>query len=334
MIRKGIETVAILVFILAPYLPLQAEDITEMFAPLPEIAQSRENPVTPEKVELGKLLYFEPRLSKSALISCNSCHSLTTAGVDNLPTSVGHGWQIGGRNAPTVLNAAVLGSQFWDGRAKTVEEQAKGPITNPIEMAATEELVVKRLKSIPEYVALFKKVFPQEKDPITLDNMARAIAAFERTLMTPSPFDAYLKGDKEALTEDARKGLKLFVKKGCVFCHNGVGVGGDSFQKFDYGTDQGRYTVTKDEKDKKVFRVASLRNVAITYPYFHDGSVWSLEEAVKIMARKQLGVRLEDREVKYMVAFLESLTGKRPDIIVPVLPPSTAETPRPDVSTN
>ncbi len=334
MIRKGIETVAILVFILAPYLPLQAEDITEMFAPLPEIAQSRENPVTPEKVELGKLLYFEPRLSKSALISCNSCHSLTTAGVDNLPTSVGHGWQIGGRNAPTVLNAAVLGSQFWDGRAKTVEEQAKGPITNPIEMAATEELVVKRLKSIPEYVALFKKVFPQEKDPITLDNMARAIAAFERTLMTPSPFDTYLKGDKEALTEDARKGLKLFVKKGCVFCHNGVGVGGDSFQKFDYGTDQGRYTVTKDEKDKKVFRVASLRNVAITYPYFHDGSVWSLEEAVKIMARKQLGVRLEDREVKYMVAFLESLTGKRPDIIVPVLPPSTAETPRPDVSTN
>ncbi len=334
MIRKGIETVALLVFILTLYLPLQAEDITEMFAPLPEVAQSRENPVTQEKVELGKLLYFEPRLSKSGLISCNSCHSLTTAGVDNLPTSVGHGWQIGGRNAPTVLNAAVLGSQFWDGRAETVEEQAKGPITNPIEMAATEELVVKRLKSIPEYVALFKKVFPQEKDPITLDNMAKAIAAFERILMTPSPFDAYLEGDKEALTEDARKGLKLFVKKGCAFCHNGVGVGGGSFQKFDYGTDQGRYTVTKNEKDKKVFRVASLRNVALTYPYFHDGSVWSLEEAVRIMARKQLGVRLEDREVKYMVAFLESLTGERPDIVVPVLPPSTAETPRPDVSTN
>ncbi len=334
MRRTGIVTLALLLFSLLLYLPSQAEDLTEMFKPLPEVAESKDNPLTPEKVELGKMLYFEPRLSKSGFISCNSCHGLTTGGVDNLSTSIGHGWHIGGRNAPSVFNAAVLGSQFWDGRAATVEEQAKGPIVNPVEMAATEELVVERLKSIPEYVALFKKAFPKEKDPITLDNIAKAIAAFERTLMTPSPFDAYLKGDRNALSEDAKKGLKLFVKKGCVFCHNGVGIGGGSFQKFDYGTDEGRYTVTKNEKDKKVFRVASLRNVELTYPYFHDGSVWSLEEAVRIMAKKQLGVKLKDKEVKYIVAFLKSLTGKRPDITIPVLPPSTDGTPKPDVSTN
>ncbi len=333
-LRSILTTALLLLLITVIYPPAQAEDLTEMFEPLPEVAESTENPVTEEKVELGKLLYFDPRLSRSGLISCNSCHSLATAGVDNLPTSVGHGWQIGGRNAPTVLNAAVLGSQFWDGRASTVEEQAKGPITNPIEMASTEELVVKRLSSIPEYVELFKKAFPNEKDPITLDNIAKAIAAFERTLMTPSPFDAYLKGDKSALTEDAKKGLRLFVKKGCVLCHNGVGIGGGSFQKFDYGTDEGRYTVTKNEKDRKVFRVAPLRNVALTYPYFHDGSVWSLEDAVRIMAKKQLGVKLSDREVKYIVAFLKSLTGKRPEITLPVLPPSSEKTPKPDVSTN
>ncbi len=307
-------------------------DYSAFFKPLPKMAENPANPFNQAKIELGRMLYFDPRLSKSGAISCNSCHNLASGGVDNLPTSIGHKWQIGPRNAPTVFNAALHFAQFWDGRAKDVEEQAKGPILNPREMAGTEQLVIDRIKSIPEYVKLFKEAFPKDKEPITYENLAKAIAVFERTLLTPSRFDDFLKGNKKALTEDEKKGLELFVNKGCVSCHNGVAVGGGMFQRFDYGTDEGRYEVTKDENDRKLFKVPSLRNVEVTYPYFHDGSVWTLGEAVRIMGRKQLGIDLNDEEIKFIVAFLKSLTGKKIKVELPLLPPSTEGTPKPDVN--
>jgi cytochrome c peroxidase len=332
---KIFSLIAVVTGLVAFVSPVSADSVEKYekhFSPLPSVAVNKDNPLNPSKVKLGKFLYFEPRLSKSNFLSCNSCHSLSTAGVDNLSTSIGHGWQIGPRNAPTVLNAALLGSQFWDGRAKDVEEQAGGPILNPGEMAADEELVLTRLASMPEYVELFNRAFPEEKTPLNYKNVAKAIAAFERTLMTPSPFDAFLNGDEKSLSREARAGLDIFIKKGCVACHNGVAVGGSTLVKFDYGTDEGRFEVTKMESDRKVFRVASLRNVALTYPYFHDGEVWTLTEAIKIMGEKQLGLKLTDEETEKLVAFLNSLTGVRAPIEVPILPASTMETPGPVVN--
>ncbi len=303
------------------------------FQPLPDQPVAREdNPLTPEKIELGKLLYFDPRLSRSGLISCNTCHNLASGGVDNLPTSLGHRWQKGPRNAPTVLNAALNIAQFWDGRSPDVEDQATKPIENPIEMAATESLVVARLQSIPEYVERFRKAFPGEDNPITLENIGKAIGAFERTLLTPSRFDRFLKGDLKALNAEELRGLRLFMTKGCVSCHRGVNVGGQMFARFERGDDEGRAAVTGKASDRFLFRVPTLRNVALTAPYFHTGDVWSLEEAVKIMARIQLNTRLSADEVRAIVAFLRSLTGEVPEHArtLPTLPPSTPETPHPE----
>ncbi len=327
------------------------EEARKYFQPLPKVAESKENPVTPEKVKLGKMLYYEPRLSKSGLISCNTCHNLASYGVDNLPTSVGHRWQLGPRNAPTTLNAALHVAQFWDGRAKDVEEQAKGPILNPIEMAMdSPEEVVKRLKSIPEYVKLFKKAFPKDKDPLTYENVAKAIAAFERTLMTPSRFDKFLQGDLNALTKEEKKGLKTFIEVGCASCHNGPALGGTMFTKFgiveayweetrNYVTlheptmpmDVGKFAVTHKEEDLYVFKVPSLRNISRTYPYFHDGSIWNLEDAVQVMAKVQLGKELTQEQLKSIVAFLKALDGEIPKhaLELPVLPPSSPNTPKP-----
>ena len=310
-------------------IPAVAVHYIENFEALPSSADNPENRVTPAKAKLGRFLFFDARLSKSGIISCNTCHNLSTAGVDNLPTSIGHGWFVGPRNSPTVLNAAFWETQFWDGRAEDLEEQAPGPILNPGEMASTEELVVKRIGSIPGYAPLFESAYPNVEEPVNFLNITLAIAAFERTLLSPSKFDYYLKGETEALSRVELKGFDLFVEKGCVRCHNGVGVGGAGFEKFDYGTDLGRFEVTGDEADKSVFRVASLRNVALTYPYFHDGSVWSLEDAVRIMAGSQLGVELTEREIERIVAFLKSLSGYQPRIEVPVLPPSSIDTPIP-----
>ena len=329
------------------------EEARKYFQPLPEVAESEENPVTPEKVKLGKMLYYDPRLSKSGLISCNTCHNLATYGVDNLPTSVGHRWQIGPRNAPTTLNAALHVAQFWDGRAKNVEEQAKGPVLNPIEMAMdSPEEVVRRLRSIPEYVKLFREAFPEEEEPLTYENVAKAIAAFERTLMTPSRFDEFLRGDLDALSREEKEGLKLFIEIGCVSCHNGPAVGGRIFAKFgvveayweatrDYVTldrptmpvDVGRFAVTQKKEDLYIFKVPSLRNVTRTYPYFHDGSVWNLRDAVQIMARVQLGKELSDEELDRILAFLRSLEGEIPKhaLELPVLPPSTPKTSKPQL---
>lgn len=337
MNNKNVFEILLILFILSLIIPSFAwsessgtESYDAFFQPISGTVDNPENQLTPDKIKLGEMLFIDPRLSKSGFFSCNSCHNLTTGGVDNLPTSIGHGWKSGSRNAPTVFNAALHTTQFWDGRAKDVEEQAQGPVLNPGEMASSKELVLDRINTIPEYVSLFKKAFQGEKEPITYENVARAIAAFERTLITPSRFDRFLKGDANALSSDEKKGLDLVVTKGCIACHRGPAMGGNSFQKFDYGEDMGRYEVTKNETDKKVFKVSSWRNVALTYPYFHDGKVWSLDEAVRIMGEKQLNTKLSDEEVKYIVAFLNSLTGEMNSVTLPILPPSTQKTPRPD----
>jgi cytochrome c peroxidase len=295
-----------------------ADDATwkAVFSPLPPMADSADNKVTPEKVALGKKLYLDKRLSKDNDISCNSCHRLDTFGVDNEPTSPGHKGQRGGRNSPSSFNAALHATQFWDGRAENVEKQALGPILNPIEMAMpSEQAVIDRLKVDKALVSEFAKAFPEEKDAVTYANVGKAIGAFERTLITPSRFDDFLKGDSAALTAEEKKGAELFVQTGCIACHNGATLGGNSFQKLGlvkpYPTkDLGRFEVTKNEADKMVFKVPSLRNVAKTGPYFHDGSVKTLEEAVSIMAQHQLGKQLTPEQVKDIVTFLNSLTAK------------------------
>lgn len=288
------------------------------------------------KIELGKRLFFEPRLSKSGWISCNSCHNLSTGGVDNLPSSIGHKWMFGPINAPTVLNAKFNMAQFWDGRAKDLKEQAGGPIANPMEMASTHEIAVDVLQSIPEYVQWFKEVYGDKK--IDIDRVTDAIAAFEETLTTPnSRFDLWLRG-YDRISKLEEEGYTLFKDKGCINCHNGFGVGGTSFQKFGvakpYDKDTqtlGRYNITKNEKGKYVFKVPLLRNIALTAPYFHDGSTWSLGEAVTVMAECQLGVTLTDDETDKIVVFLYTLTGDQPAIVIPTLPPSTSNTSRPNL---
>ncbi|HKJ92265.1 MAG TPA: cytochrome-c peroxidase [Longimicrobiales bacterium] len=313
----------------------------DLFRPVDAAAPAiADNPATPEKVSLGKMLFFEPRLSSSWMISCNTCHNLGLAGVDLQETSVGHGWQRGPRNAPTVLNAVYNVAQFWDGRAANLEEQAKGPVQAAVEMNNTPDRVVATLKSMPEYVDRFQVAFPGEADPVTFDNMARAIEVYEATLVTPdSRFDRYLNGDLSALTPQEKQGLELFVSRGCTACHNGVNVGGQSYFRFGVVSqpsadilprgDVGRYKVTHARTDEYVFRVAALRNVALTPPYFHSGKVWDLGEAVRIMGTAQLGSELSDDEVQAVTAFLQTLTGRQPDVAYPTLPPNGEATPKP-----
>jgi cytochrome c peroxidase len=311
------------------------------FKPVPETPPAlADNPLTPEKIELGKMLYFDPRLSASWLISCNTCHNLGLGGVDLLETSIGHGWQKGPRNSPTVLNAVFNVAQFWDGRAKDLKEQAKGPVQAAVEMNSTPERAVKTLKSIPEYVERFQKAFPGQADPVTFDNMARAIEAFEATLLTPDArFDRYLKGDAAALNAEEKRGLELFLNKGCVACHGGVNLGGTGY--FAFGVvekpgadvlppgDKGRFEVTKTATDEYVFKSPSLRNIELTPPYFHSGRVWDLKQAVAIMGSAQLGATLTDEEATLITAFLRTLTGRQPRVEYPILPPHTAATPLP-----
>lgn len=290
------------------------------FAPLPENAATADYPLTPERVALGKSLYSDTRLSINNKLSCNSCHKLSTFGVDNEPTSPGHEGKRGGRNSPSSFNAALHVAQFWDGRAKDVEAQALGPILNPVEMGMqSEQQVVDRLKADPKTVEAFKKAFPGEADPLTYPNVGKAIGAFERTLLTPSRFDQYLKGDEKALTKAEVAGGKLFVQTGCTACHMGATIGGQMYQKLglvkEYDTkDMGRFEVTKNEADKRFFKVPSLRNVAKTGPYFHDGSVKTLNEAVSKMAEYQLGKQLSKEQVASIVTFLGSLTGTPPSL--------------------
>nr|VFK41775.1 MAG: cytochrome c peroxidase [Candidatus Kentron sp. SD]VFK49118.1 MAG: cytochrome c peroxidase [Candidatus Kentron sp. SD]VFK80120.1 MAG: cytochrome c peroxidase [Candidatus Kentron sp. SD] len=304
--------------------------------PIDPIAPISKKDINWNKVELGKKLYFDPRLSKSGFISCNSCHNLSRGGTDNLKTSIGHRWHRGPINAPTVLNAEMNIAQFWDGRAADLKEQAGGPIANPGEMASSHALVVRILASIPGYVAEFEKVFGADK--IDIGKVTSAIAEFEKTLVTPnSRFDQWLRGDKKAMTEQESAGYALFKESGCIACHNGSAVGGNSFQKMGvvepYKTKnaaQGRFDVTGKEADRFVFKVPVLRNVEMTYPYFHDGEAETLAEAVDTMGRVQLGKKFTDRENARIVAFLKTLTGNQPAFPLPILPPSGDRTPRPE----
>ena len=333
-----------LLFCLMSSVLFAAEDVMKkaqnMFKPIPDKPPTLiDNPITPSKLELGTMLYFEPRLSASGLISCNTCHNIGTAGVDLQETSVGHGWQRGGRNAPTVLNAIFNLAQFWDGRAQDLREQAKGPPQAAIEMNTTPERLEETLKSMPEYVALFKQAFPQEKDPVTFDNTAKAIEVFEATLLTPnSRFDKYLKGDAAALTKVEKDGLKFFMERGCAPCHGGINLGGTGY--FPFGVvekpqpditagDTGRFKVTGVKSDEYVFKSPSLRNISLTPPYFHSGKVWNLRDAVAIMGSSQLGIALTDDQVNAIVAFLKTTTGTQPKVEYPILPPITDKTPRP-----
>jgi cytochrome c peroxidase len=296
----------------------------QAFKPIPASAPAlKSNPSAPGKVELGKMLFFDPRLSSSWLISCNTCHNLSLGGVDLLETSVGHGWQKGPRNSPTVLNAVYNIAQFWDGRARDLKEQAMGPVQAAVEMNSTPQRTVTTLRSIPAYVDRFKQAFPGEADPVTFENMARAIESFEATLVTPnSRFDQYLGGNRNAIDAREKKGLDIFITKGCVSCHRGVNLGGTGY--FPFGVverpgseilplnDKGRFEVTRTASDEYVFKSPSLRNIELTAPYFHSGKVWDLRQAVAVMGSAQLGATLDQSETEAIVAFLKTLTGFSP----------------------
>jgi len=296
-----------------------------MFKTTLQDAEAEVSEITMAQIKLGKILYFDTRLSMNETQSCNTCHNLSTYGVDNLPTSPGDNGELGTRNSPTVIYAALNGKQFWDGRAADVEEQAGMPITNPVEMAIpNEQFLVDRLSKIEGYKTLFAAAFPDEKEPLTFANIQKAIAEFEKTLITVDNFDKYLMGDISALNEQERKGLNTFISTGCATCHAGVAVGGDLFMKFGLFqpyeeltnskvVDKGKFDVTGNEADMFVFKSPSLRNIAKTSPYFHDGSVESLEQAIDIMAKAELGKELSEQEISEIATFLNALTGELPD---------------------
>ncbi len=319
--------------IFGAFVGLLAQGVVHAAEPIQPIAPA--TGLDEAKVELGKKLYFDPRLSKSGFISCNSCHNLSMGGTDNISTSVGHDWTQGPINAPTVLNSSYNIAQFWDGRAADLKEQAGGPIANPGEMASTHKLAVEVLSSIPAYVAEFKKVFGS--DQVNVDEVTEAIAEFEKSLVTPnSRFDKWLGGDKKALNAQELAGYELFKNSGCTACHNGPAVGGTMYQKMGlvkaYDTTnpaEGRIAVTGNTTDKFVFKVPTLRNIELTYPYFHDGKVKTLAEAVDVMGRIQLGRNFSEEETAKIVAFLKTLTGDQPQIAMPILPPSNENTPLP-----
>ncbi len=280
------------------------------------------NPMTPEKILLGKMLYFEPRLSESGIISCHTCHNFSLGGTDRIPASLGHDFQTGGRNAPTVLNAAFFNLQFWDGRAESLEEQAEGPIQAGVEMAMPKDMAVEVIKGIKGYLPYFQAAFPGEEDPITFENIVKAIATFERTLITPNdPLDQYLRGDENALSPLAIEGIEVFRLKGCMRCHNGAMLSTGELVKFEHGQDMGLYNVTGNPEDERVFRVPTLRNLSLTAPYFHDGSAATIEDAIRIMAEVQVEKVISPEEEAAIVAFLKSLVGDQPEVVIPILPP-------------
>jgi cytochrome c peroxidase len=344
MSRSFVATLSALVMVpfaaVAGDLRTDAAAVFKPIDPAAAIKSIKNNEVTPAKIELGKELFFDPRISSSQLISCNSCHNLSLGGVDAGSTSIGHGWQKGPRRAPPVLNAVFNVAQFWDGRAADLKTQAKGPVQAGVEMNNTPANVEATLNSIPGYVASFQKAFPGDNRAANFDNFAKAIEAFEATLVTPgSRFDKFLAGADSALDAAEKKGLRLFIDKGCAGCHDGVNIGGGGYTQFGAAekpsadllppADKGRGNVTKDAADDYVFRVAPLRNVALRAPYFHTGKVWTLEEAVSVMAKTQLGQTLTTDETQSIVAFLGSLTGEQPRVEYPVLPARTNATPIP-----
>ncbi|MCD8454873.1 cytochrome-c peroxidase [Tenacibaculum finnmarkense] len=302
-------------------------EATRIFSPLPANDYVSFNELTNDKVFLGKLLFEEKRLSKDNTISCASCHDLENFGADTQAVSKGVDGKTGTRNAPTVFNSSLHIAQFWDGRAKTVEEQAGMPILNPVEMAMeSEQAVVDKISKIEKYQNLFKKAYPNQANPISFDNLTKAIGAFERTLLMPSKFDEYLKGDQQALNQQEKKGLFVFMSRGCVNCHDGPGVGGGKIRGFGSDVrpywehtkskviDKGVFSITQKAVDLYAFKVPSLRNVAKTAPYFHDGSVAELEDAIRIMGKVQLDKDLEASDIKSIKAFLETLTSDKENL--------------------
>lgn len=313
----------------------------DLFDPIPLTTPELEgNIISRPRIDLGAMLFFDPRMSRSGLFSCQSCHNVGLGGVDGLETSIGHGWQRGPRNAPTVYNAVFNIAQFWDGRAADLAEQAMGPVQAGVEMNNTPQRVIDTLNSMEAYVTAFNEAFPGEAAPVTFENFALAIEAFEATLTTPnSRFDQFLMG-ADALNEQEIRGLQAFIDQGCASCHAGVNMGGEAY--FPFGLvarpgadvlpegDRGRFAVTATASDDYVFRAAPLRNIELTAPYFHSGVVWTLEEAVAVMGVSQLGADLMEAEVADIAAFLRTLTGEIPEVVHPVLPVSEPDTPRPE----
>ncbi len=298
-----------------------------------KLVDNPKNPITKAKVELGKKLFFEPRLSKSGLISCNTCHNLGMGGVDGLEAAIGHKWRAnpGHLNSPTVYNSVLNKVQFWDGRDPHLEAQAQGPIQAGPEMAAPKDLVLKRLTSMPAYVKEFKNAYGP-KSKITFELITDTIAVFERTLITPSRFDKFLNGNEKALNKKEKTGLKVFINKGCTTCHNNIGLGG-TMQPFQIAKKYKFVSIGGFKGDKNgMVKTPTLRNIEETAPYFHNGAIWSLKEAVQEMGSIQLGIKISDNEAKQIVDFLKSLTGKKPDISYPQLPVSTKTTPKPDMN--
>jgi cytochrome c peroxidase len=308
-----------------------------LFEPIPDVVVSEANPITPEKVSLGRMLYYDTRLSASGDVSCYVCHPLHDYGTSHRRTGVGHDALQGGRNEPTVFNAAGHIAQFWDGRAPDVEAQALGPVLNPIEMGMADgNAVIGVIRTIPGYVDAFAAAFPDEAEPLTFENFGMAIAAFERGLMTPSRWDVFLTGDHAALTDDEKAGFTAFNDAGCVQCHNGAYVGGTLYQKAGVvnpwftTSDQGRFQVTEDPADRMVFKVPSLRNIEETWPYFHDGSVQRLPDAISLMAWHQTGRELDEAQIASILTWLRTLTGPVDFDYInePVLPASPVPTAR------
>lgn len=299
---------------------------------LRKLTEDVNNTFTKEKIELGKKLYFDPRLSQSGLISCNTCHNLATGGVDGLEAAIGDKWTVNPHhlNSPTVYNSVFNKKQFWDGRSPHLEDQAQGPIQAGPEMAAPKGLVEERITSIPSYVAEFKKAYGDDAK-INFELITRTIGLFERTLVTPSRFDDFLHGDSKALSADEKEGLKLFIDKGCIACHNGIGLG-ESMQNFDIKGIY-KYKNVGDFKGdaNKMVKVPTLRNIEETAPYFHNGKIWTLKEAIQEMGKVQLSTQISDSDAAKIESFLKSLTGTKPAITYPVLPACTANTPRPIV---
>lgn len=332
--------------VMASMLSLNAADLIEEakavgLRPLPKDQQGveavlKENGIafsqfTNEKAELGKKLYFEPRLSKSGLISCNTCHNLGMGGADGISAAVGHRWTANPHhlNSPTVYNSVLNTTQFWDGRAGSLADQAKGPIEAEPEMATPAKLAVSKISSLPEYASEFKKIYG--RSGVTFDNIADAIATFERTLITPSRFDKFLEGDAKALNKEEQQGLKLFIDKGCIACHNGVNLGG-SMQAFEVAGKYKFATLGDFKGDANgMVKTPTLRNIAETAPYFHNGAVWSLTEAIQEMGSIQLGINISNKEAKSIETFLQALTGEKPVITYPQLPIATEKTPKPEL---
>ena len=298
-----------------------------------KLIDDKQNPLTQEKISLGKQLYFDPRLSKSGIISCNTCHNLSEGGDDGIEASTGHMWRHNPHhiNAPTVYNSVFFQSQFWDGRAKDLEAQAQGPTLAAPEMAASKQHIVDVVTSMPEYVKEFKYAYG-ENVKITFEKVTNTIASFERTLVTPAPYDKFLNGHQEALTSKQKAGLKTFIQLGCTSCHNGIALGGE-MNVINVAAKYKYMNVGDFKGDKNgMVKVPTLRNIAQTAPYFHNGKIWNLKDAIKEMGRIQLGIKVSDKQAESIKDFFGSLTGKKPDLQMPMLPASTSKTPKPDLN--